>query len=112
MSEASWNSASADGKTYGIPSTCIRLSLLQQEHSEGGGPARGRRPAEGLDGLDNFNAALEKIKADRQGPISAFGSTPTKAARCGGCSTRSFPSRAPKFIEGEEILPGEPASRR
>ncbi|MCG5484678.1 MAG: ABC transporter substrate-binding protein [Sinorhizobium meliloti] len=105
--EASWNSASADGKTYGIPFDVHSVVLYYNKNilKEAGLLGDDGLP-KGLDGLDNFNAALEKIKATGkvQYPLSLHTDE-------GGSMWRVFytllSQQGAKFIEGEEILPGE-----
>ncbi|WEX89813.1 ABC transporter substrate-binding protein [Sinorhizobium garamanticum] len=105
--EASWNSASSDGKVYGIPFDVHAIVLYYNKNilKEAGLLGDDGLP-KGLDGLDNFNAALDKIKATGkvQYPLSLHTDE-------GGSMWRVFYSllsqQGGKFIDGEEILPGD-----
>ncbi|WP_085027614.1 ABC transporter substrate-binding protein [Ensifer aridi] len=105
--EASWNSASADGKVYGIPFDVHSIVLYYNKNilKEAGLLGDDGLPT-GLDGVDNFNAALERIKATGkvQYPLSLHTDE-------GGSMWRVFytliSQQGGKFIEGEEILPGD-----
>lgn len=105
--DASWNSASADGKVYGIPFDVHAIVLYYNKNilKEAGLLGDDGLP-KGLDGLDNFNAALDKIKATGkvQYPLSLHTDE-------GGSMWRVFytllSQQGGKFIDGGEILPGD-----
>lgn len=105
--EASWNSASADGKVYGVPFDVHSVVLYYNKNilKEAGLLGDDGLP-KGLEGLDNFNAALEKVKATGkvQYPLSLHTDE-------GGSMWRVFytllAQQGAKFIDGDEILPGD-----
>ena len=105
--EASWNSASSEGTVYGVPFDVHSIVLYYNKTilKEAGLLGDDGLP-KGLDGLDNFNAALEKLKATGkvQYPLSLHTDE-------GGSMWRVFytliAQQGGKFMEGEEILPGD-----
>jgi len=105
--DASWNSASADGKVYGIPFDVHSIVLYYNKTllKEAGLLGDDGQP-KGLDGLENFNAALAQLK--EQGKAEYPLSLHTDE---GGSMWRVFytllSQQGAKFMEGEDFLPGD-----
>ncbi len=105
--DAAWKQATFDNKVYGIPFDVHSIVLYYNKTilKEAGLLGDDGLP-KGLDGLDNFNAALEKIKAT--GKVEYPLSLHTDE---GGSMWRVFytllSQQGAKFIDADEILPGD-----
>lgn len=105
--DAAWKQATFDNKVYGIPFDVHSIVLYYNKTilKEAGLLGDDGLP-KGLDGLDNFNAALEKIKAT--GKVEYPLSLHTDE---GGSMWRVFytliAQQGAKFMDGDQILPGD-----
>lgn len=105
--DASWKSASADGKVYGIPFDVHSIVLYYNKTllKEAGLLDDNGLPR-GLDGIESFNSILAKLKEQgkAQYPLSLHTDE-------GGSMWRVFYTlivqQGAKFIDGDQILPGD-----
>jgi len=105
--DAAWKQASPDGKVYGIPFDVHSIILYyNKDMLKDAGLLGDDGLPKGLDGLDNFNAALAKLKAQgkAQYPLSLHTDE-------GGSMWRVFytliAQQGGKFMDDSGILPGD-----
>ncbi|MDL2397482.1 ABC transporter substrate-binding protein [Rhizobium mayense] len=105
--DAAWNSASADGKTYGIPFDVHSIILYyNKDILKQAGLLGDDGLPKGLDGLDNFNAVLGKIKAlgKVEYPLSI---NSDQGASIWRIFYTLVAQQGAKFMDGKEIMPGD-----
>lgn len=105
--DAAWKSASSDGKVYGIPFDVHSIVLYyNKDLLKDAGLLGDDGLPKNLDGLDNFNAALAKIKAQGKAQYALSLNTDE-----GGSMWRVFytliAQQGGKFMDGKDILPGD-----